>query len=229
MFDAQEDSNVGNDNVAWLMEKSLCPGRLREQSLLVTKIEKVSINRQKSNSSVFPPEEEEPVTPGKSGFADNWTVMLVSAAGVLCLVAGAYGLVDSAWFGLRSRRADATPVDIKQADEGPVYTLEYEVQGQRYRQQARGAFGVLWSGGVGKEPVPVLYSPDDPNNARMARFGPGYVLPLILLVLGGVFTPIGYFLTVGENAPRVGNLIYIGFLVAAAVTGAVFALLPLFL
>ena len=39
--------------------------------------------------------------------------------------------------------------------------------------------------------VPILYFPERPEGARLADFTPRFAMPLILLILGSMFTPVG--------------------------------------
>lgn len=70
----------------------------------------------------------------------------------------------------------------------PIFQFS-EAGGQRYSirshtcsRPARYAIG---------ERVEVLYRPDDPNEARLNNFGSLYLAPLILAILGGLFTLVG--------------------------------------
>lgn len=119
---------------------------------------------------------------------------IVSASvGVVCLLVGVCGVVDSWWFGLRAEQAIATVVAVDHTGESSIDTLEFTVAGRAYRVQSQGPFGVGWGPSSGlKARVPVLYLPDDPNKARLADFTARFTMPLILLVLGSMFTPAGW-------------------------------------
>jgi len=120
---------------------------------------------------------------------------ITGVVGLVCMVFGVWGVVDSWWFGLRAEQAIATIVEIDHGGETSIDTLEFIVAGPPHRVQARGPFGVRWGPSRGmKANVPILYLPEDPNNARLADFTARYSMPLILLVLGFMFTPAGWCL-----------------------------------
>jgi hypothetical protein len=139
--------------------------------------------------------------------ADNRTPTRRSAlasivVGLACLSAGVYGVVDSWWFGVNSKPAVATVVEIDHSAE--IDTLEFTVDGKPFRAQARGAFGLHWGPSHGmRARVPILYVVNDPNNARLAHFSARFTMPLILLVLGLMFAPAGWLLR--RDSKRLSN------------------------
>lgn len=124
--------------------------------------------------------------------------------GLTCLFFGVGGILDSCWFGMNSERAVATVVGVDHSGDTGIDTLEFTVDGEPFRVQARGPFGVLWGPSHGmKARVPILYLPDDPNNARLASFTARFSMPLILLVLGLMFAPAGWLLQ--RDSKRLSN------------------------
>ncbi len=117
--------------------------------------------------------------------------VVVTAVGLACAVLGLYGVIDSIWFG--AERASATVVGVLPGGDNDVDVLEFDASdGRRYRVEARGAWRVLWATNHGLNvQVPVLYPADSPEEARLADFAPRFATPLILLVLGCLFTPAG--------------------------------------
>ncbi len=118
--------------------------------------------------------------------------LIVTAVGLVCAAVGLCGVLDSALFSIRAERADAIVVDLDQTGEVPIDILEFAALGRQYRTGPRGTFGVTWelSRPLGST-VPVLYAPDHPEDARLAAFVPRFSIPLILLVLGLMFTSAG--------------------------------------
>lgn len=121
-----------------------------------------------------------------------WGVV-VTAVGVACAGLGLYGAIDSFWFGIGAEHASATVVGVVPGGEDDVDVLEFAASdGRRYRVEARGAWRVHWAPSHGLNVrVPVLYPADSPEKARLADFAPRFAIPLILLVLGCMFTPAG--------------------------------------
>jgi len=54
----------------------------------------------------------------------------------------------------------------------------------------------------GGEEVTVLYSPDDPEDARIDSFMSLWMMPLILVVLGGIFLPVGLGIMRSKNSQQ---------------------------
>lgn len=124
--------------------------------------------------------------------------------GLACLLVGVGGILDSCWFGMNSERAVATVVGVDHSGGTGIDTLEFTVDGEPFRVQARGPFGVLWGPSHGmRARVPVLYLPDDPNKARRADFTARFSMPLITFVLGLMFAPAGWLLC--RDGKRLSN------------------------
>ena len=138
--------------------------------------------------------------PSRSNIAESgeprqgrgWGVV-VTAVGLACAGLGLYGVIDSIWFGIGAERVSATVVGVLPGGGDDVDVLELDASdGRRYRVEARGAWRVLWAPSHGLNvQVPVLYPADSPEEARLADFAPRFAIPLILLVLGCLFTPAG--------------------------------------
>ena len=120
----------------------------------------------------------------------GWGV-LFTAVGLACVGLGLDGVIDSTWFG--AERASATVVGAFSGGGNDVDVLEFDASnGRRYRVEARGAWRVLWATSHGLNmQVAVRYPADSPEEARLADFAPRFAIPLILLVLGCLFTPAG--------------------------------------
>lgn len=116
----------------------------------------------------------------------RWATVL----GLVVLLAGLYGTLDSLWFSWRAERVNATFVDLDQSggNEGAVSVLEFTVAGRSYRVHARGAYGVQWGSSGWTTPTPLLYPPDHPEQARLADFKARFFVPLFLLIIGALFT-----------------------------------------
>ena len=163
-----------------------------------------------------------------NGCTGKRTGMVATAAGLLCLTFGLYGVIDAVFFGMRAERIDATVVDVDHTGEVSSDVLEFTARGRQYRVDGRGSFGVVWGPSQGlRRRVAVLYPTERPEDARLAAFVPRFAVPLILLVVGGLFAPAGLLLLRNGNVPRFLKVIYIGLFVAAGVTGALFAILPI--
>ena len=118
--------------------------------------------------------------------------LIVTAVGLVCTASGLYGVGDSALFGIRGERVNATVVEVVPNGEGGYNILEFAVAARLYRTDARCAFGLVWGHPhrVGSL-IPVLYMPDHPEGARLAGFKARFFIPLFLLGLGLVFTAAG--------------------------------------
>jgi len=85
--------------------------------------------------------------------------LIVTAVGLVCAAAGLYGVIDSASYGIRGERVDATVVDVEWTGGEADDILEFAVSGRQYRTKTRGSFGVIWGPGHGlrSRVVPILF------------------------------------------------------------------------
>jgi hypothetical protein len=120
--------------------------------------------------------------------------------GLICAAVGLYGVIDSAWFRIRGELVDATVVGVDQRGEAPVDILAFTVSGRQRHARPRGSFGMVWERGrpLGSR-VRVVYAPDNPEHARLAAVAPQFCIPVILLVLGLIFTYAGRLVLTGDR------------------------------
>jgi len=119
----------------------------------------------------------------------RWMGTFTTVAGVACLGAGLYGVLDAICFRIGAARATAVVVEILPLEGGDV--LEFTDSGRQYRVLGRGCFGALSTSSGLRVAVDVLYPPDQPEKARLADFHRNFAVPLIMIALGSTFTLAG--------------------------------------
>jgi len=127
----------------------------------------------------------------------------VTAIGLACVALGLYGVLDSIWFGIGATRTTATVIGAVGSGVESSDVLEFTASdGRSHRVEARGAWRVHWAPShVPNGHVPILFHADSPEKARLADFAPRFAVPLILLVLGCLFTPVGLLVWRGGLIP----------------------------
>ena len=171
---------------------------LRARGLFVTKLSEVGEGSDAAGSAESQAAAADAPASGGDHVGRGQTIegqrmgLVLAAVGLLCAAVGLYGVIDSAWYGIRGKRVDAIVVDFDQSGDFRSAVLGFTVSGRQHRIDARGSFGVIWVTGhaLGSR-APVLYMPDDPEDARLAASTPRFLIPLFLLIFGLALTGVG--------------------------------------
>ena len=137
---------------------------------------------------------------------NRWLGVIFTAVGLACAAVALAGFVDVALFRAKAtERADAVIVEIVDS-HGTLNQyhdiLEFSAAGKRVRVDSRGPFAILWAWSRGSNfdgqvahfvggREAVLYAPDHPEDARLAKFDAQYGPLLFVLVLALLFTSVG--------------------------------------
>ena len=168
---------------------------LRARGLFVAKLKDVPDDRDNPGSSerLATDASSDPSSPRPN----RWFGAISMIVGLASFAVGLYGVIDGIWFRMRADRATALVVEVRNdgffdGNDGSYDILEFTVAGRSYRVESRGSFGVIFATSHGlKSQRDVWYPPNHPENARIAEFSQNFGGPIILLVLGLLFTPAG--------------------------------------
>ncbi len=167
-------------------------GSSRAGRLFVAKVKEVPDDRDAPGSSEGSATDasSDPSRPRRN----RWFGAIFMIVGLASFAVGLSGVIDGIWFRMGADRATAVVVEVRNdGSTGWDYDiLEFTVAGDPCSVASRGSFGVIFASSHGlKSRRDVWYPPNHPENARITEFSQNFGGPIVLLVLGLMFTPAG--------------------------------------
>ena len=121
--------------------------------------------------------------------------MFFAVLGAALIGAGVHFADATNRFSREASKADGTVVDIETSTDSDGDTMYYPVveyvSGGDQLIRFRAGVGTSWQLYAVGDTVAVLYSPEDPESARIDAKMHLYFMPVVLWVVGGVFFVVG--------------------------------------